>query len=371
MDVVTEKSGHTIVPNAVSVCITPAAPSPLPIPYPVVGSVAEGIGDPPMRTKVNGAKFATTGSVIKTCHGNEPGTLKEVVSLNTGGPCFPIIGAPVVLSELGMIAITGSLCISNKAPTPGAGGSASGAGGAGGGGGSGGSGSGGGGDPPDPNDPSGGGGDGGDGTNEGASVTPTQEDHDKAAALNDPRVTAEDIALARAPNRSEPPDEDQIIARKRVAAGFYRQNGQKYDRNMTPPGVRPLTHAERRSELACTDYNHPVNIGPPPPISGTPLYQYQAPGGQRGSYYAQDSSTTPGQLGIGDNGKAWSQPGQPVVPKQQNNHSVSDPTTPYLVSTTSPADDTWSAPGTTQHAPGGGQQTYIPEGSDLNSTKVH
>ena len=94
MDVITEKSGHQVVPNAVSVCITPAAPSPLPIPYPVIAQVGEGITDPPMRTKVNGSPIATTGSVLKACHGNEPGTLKEVVSLNTGGPVFIIVGAP-------------------------------------------------------------------------------------------------------------------------------------------------------------------------------------------------------------------------------------------------------------------------------------
>ena len=57
--------------------------------------------------------------MLKTCHGNEPGTLKEVVSLNTTGPCFIIMGAPVVLCELGMMGITGSPCISNKAMTSG------------------------------------------------------------------------------------------------------------------------------------------------------------------------------------------------------------------------------------------------------------
>lgn len=171
MDVITEKSGHTIVPNAVSVCTTPAAPSPLPIPYPVIGQIAEGIGDSPMRTKVSGEKCATVGSVAKACHGNEPGTLKEVVSLNTGGPCFIIMGAPIVICELGMMGITGSLCISNKAPTPGAGGTASGAGGGGGGGGGaggGGGGPGGGG----PQGPAGGGGSGGGGSNSGSSASP-------------------------------------------------------------------------------------------------------------------------------------------------------------------------------------------------------
>jgi hypothetical protein len=172
MDTITEKSGHTLVPNAVSVCLTPAAPSPLPIPYPVVSSIGEGITDPPMRTKINGAKIATTGSVAKACHGNEPGTLKEVLSLNTAGPCFIIVGAPIVICELGMMGITGSLCISNKAVTVGAGANASGAGGAAGGGGGGGGGGSPNADAGDGPDPSNGGGAGGDGTNTGASATP-------------------------------------------------------------------------------------------------------------------------------------------------------------------------------------------------------
>jgi RHS repeat-associated protein len=168
MDVITEKSGHTIVPMAVSVCLTPAAPAPLPIPYPVVGNSIEGITDEPLRTRINGAKIGTVGSVIKTCHGNEPGTLKEVVSLNTTGPCFIIIGAPIVLCELGMMGITGSVCVSNKAPTMGASGSASSAGGAGGPGGGGGGAGGGGGNASGPQGPAGGGGAGGGGNNSGA-----------------------------------------------------------------------------------------------------------------------------------------------------------------------------------------------------------
>jgi RHS repeat-associated protein len=168
MDCITEKSGHSVTPMAVSVCLTPAAPAPLPLPYPVIASSIEGIGDAPMRTKINGALIGTVGSVLKTCHGNEPGTLKEVVSLNTAGPCFIVMGAPVVLCELGMMGITGSMCMQNKAPTPGAGGSASDAGGTGGAGGGGGEGSGSGGDGHGPGGPAGGGGAGGGGSNSGA-----------------------------------------------------------------------------------------------------------------------------------------------------------------------------------------------------------
>ena len=129
MDVVTEKSGHTMVGMAVSVCLTPAAPAPLPLPYPTVATVSEGVIDECMRTKIDGAKVLTVGSCTKNCHGNEPGTLKEVVSLNTAGPSFPIIGAPIVFIELGMAGITLAFGMMNKNPVPGGGNSASGAGG--------------------------------------------------------------------------------------------------------------------------------------------------------------------------------------------------------------------------------------------------
>jgi len=170
MDVVTEKSGHSVVGMAVSVCITPAAPAPLPMPYPLTASASEGITDSPLRTKICGVNCATIGSVLKTCHGNEPGTLKEVVSLNQMGPVAPVTGAFTVLIELGPAAITGSLCDMNKAPTPGVGSNASDAGGAGGGGGGGAGGPGGGGSPGSPDGPAGGGGDSG-GSADGAAST--------------------------------------------------------------------------------------------------------------------------------------------------------------------------------------------------------
>lgn len=166
MDTITDKSGHTMTGMAVSVCLTPAAPSPLPIPYPTVGNVSEGLIDPCLRTKIEGAKILTVGGCMKACHGNEPGTLKEVVSLNTAGPCFPWLGAPVVFIELGMAGITGSMGQMNKSITVGASGSASGAGGGGGGGGGAGGGAGGPG-AGGPGGPGNGGGGGG-GSNAGA-----------------------------------------------------------------------------------------------------------------------------------------------------------------------------------------------------------
>ena len=170
MDTITKKSNHVMTPCAVSVCLTPAAPSPLPIPYPVVANISEGIVDPPMRTKFDGAAIGTVGSCFKKCHGNEAGTLKEVVSLNTAGPCFLVMGAPVVLIELGMAGITGSPGFLNKSITVGAGANASGAGGAGGGGGGGGGSSASGDSSQDPSNQSGGGGGGG-GGNSGATAS--------------------------------------------------------------------------------------------------------------------------------------------------------------------------------------------------------
>jgi len=116
MDVVHTSSGHQATGMAPSVCTTPAAPSPIPVPYPVMGTSTEGVVGAPTRTKVGGGKPITVGSCLKSCHGNEPGTMKEVVSVNTSGPCFIIAGAPTVLIELGMAGITGSPCMMNRAP---------------------------------------------------------------------------------------------------------------------------------------------------------------------------------------------------------------------------------------------------------------
>lgn len=114
MMVVTNKTPHQMIGCAVSVCLTPAAPSPLPIPYPTMGTSAEGVVDQPMRTKAGGANILTVGACLKACHGNEPGTLKEVVSLNTGGKCVPLLGMPTVITELGFTCTTGAFGLMNK-----------------------------------------------------------------------------------------------------------------------------------------------------------------------------------------------------------------------------------------------------------------
>jgi RHS repeat-associated protein len=116
MDVITEKSGHTVAPMAPSVCTTPAAPGPLPVPYPGVGTSKEGIVGAPSRTKINGAKTGTVGSALKACHGMDPGVLKDVVSHNTGGRVGVMMGAPTVWIERGMAGFTGSPTLANLPP---------------------------------------------------------------------------------------------------------------------------------------------------------------------------------------------------------------------------------------------------------------
>ena len=342
MDVVTEKSNHNVVGMAVSPCLTP--PAPAPIPYPLPAMVAEGIADSPLRTKVSGTNCATIGSVLKTCHGNEPGVGKEVVSLNQMGPVAPTTGAFTVLIELGPAAITGSLCDMNKAPTPGAGSIASGAGGAGGGGGGGGSGAGGAGGPQGPSGPSGGGGGGG-GSSGAASATagPTQHEKDIAAA----------------PGKSQ----EQIDARKKVAADFYKD----------PGGKSPDQTAQHMKGI---NFDEPVKPGPPPACPST-MDSYQNPGQnppKPGEYLGVPGSS-PTARGIAPEGAAFGPAGAdgkqpygtgPVGPKDCTPYTM-NPNTQYMQSTASGSPgggntggvpDTWSNPST---APGGGQ-TYETQG---------
>jgi Toxin PAAR-like domain len=280
MDTITKKSNHVMTPCAVSVCTTPAAPSPLPIPYPVVANVSEGIVDPPMRTKFDGAIICTVGSCVKKCHGNEPGTLKEVVSLNTAGPCFIVMGAPVVFVELGMVGITGSPGFMNKSITVGAGGSASGAGGAGGGGGSAGSG----GSGPDgkagSQSTSGGGGGAGGGSSSGADASgPSAGDSSadtSAAEGQAAEPNAESIQRARE-EMADPDDghnSERYQARQEVTNHYFDNHHRVGDTdNLTDglPTMRDCTRSDEAGERMGTDLREPVRYTSPDEDGGPAL----------------------------------------------------------------------------------------------------
>jgi len=115
MDVAAESSGHSIVYMAPSVCITPAAPSPLPIPYPIVTPTGTKSCDDDTRSvKIEGAPVFCIGSLVHSCTGNEPGTQKEVVSLATASQAFPLTGSPNVKAEDSAVVFTGSQAMGNR-----------------------------------------------------------------------------------------------------------------------------------------------------------------------------------------------------------------------------------------------------------------
>ena len=111
-DVACEDSSHQVVPNAPNMCITPAAPSPLPMPYPIMGDT--GSLDPGCEdTKIEGKKSMSTDSKTKKMSGNEAGTQKDVMTMKNDGSAWAAVGAPTVMFEGAMVVITGSAGFGN------------------------------------------------------------------------------------------------------------------------------------------------------------------------------------------------------------------------------------------------------------------
>ncbi len=114
-EVAGESTGHKIVYMSPSVCITPAAPSPLPIPYPIMTPAGTGSLDGDTRkVKIGGKPVFNTDSVVSSCTGNEAGSQKEVVSFKTGSSCFILDGSPSVKVEGKPVVYTGSSGIGNQ-----------------------------------------------------------------------------------------------------------------------------------------------------------------------------------------------------------------------------------------------------------------
>ena len=114
-DIAAEKSGHQVIYMNPSVCITPAAPSPVPMPYPIMTPTGtQQLTDQTSTVKIQGGGVLCIGSMIASCHGNEPGTQKEVVSLQTGSKMFIIDGSMNVKFDGSGVAYTGSSGMGNK-----------------------------------------------------------------------------------------------------------------------------------------------------------------------------------------------------------------------------------------------------------------
>lgn len=68
-----------------NVCKTPAAPSPLPIPYPSIGQCSNASGDTcSQKVKILNKAVLTKASEISSTQGDEAGTLKGMVSSTSG-----------------------------------------------------------------------------------------------------------------------------------------------------------------------------------------------------------------------------------------------------------------------------------------------
>lgn len=114
-DVAGEASGHQVVYMNPSVCITPAAPSPIPVPYPILTGAGTGdLKDDTRKVKMGGKPVFNTKSAVSSCNGNEPGTQKEVVSFKTGSSAFIIDGSPSVMVEGESVVYTGSSGMGNQ-----------------------------------------------------------------------------------------------------------------------------------------------------------------------------------------------------------------------------------------------------------------
>ena len=108
MDIVCEDSGHKVVPMAPNMCITPCAPSPLPMPYPITGS-SSSLAPGTKKVEQAGKPCLNAKGNVKSCNGNQAGTQKDIVSFKTGSKSFPFpVPAITVHFEGAPIAITGN-----------------------------------------------------------------------------------------------------------------------------------------------------------------------------------------------------------------------------------------------------------------------
>jgi RHS repeat-associated protein len=139
---------------------------------------------------------------------------------------------------------------------------------------------------------------------------------------------------------------DQIRARMAIAENFYHNAPDFKGREDEIP-----------SHLEGIDYTKPVSVQSWPYHKA--FFQYQWPSksgeGRRGNYLA--ARNTPAQK-LGISGWAKPDPNGPLVRKKVEQY-VLPPDTEVLVSTAAPITDKWSAKGTPQDTPGGGQQVFL------------
>lgn len=90
------------------VCKTPAAPSPLPIPYPNIAKLTDADGGTcSSKVKIGGKKVVTAKTKIRRSSGDEAGTLGGVVSgVNMGPGSFKSYSSHVKAEGEGVVYVT-------------------------------------------------------------------------------------------------------------------------------------------------------------------------------------------------------------------------------------------------------------------------
>jgi hypothetical protein len=100
-------SGHTSVSDGpTDVCKTPAAPSPVPVPYPNVAVSTTMKGGYATKVLIMGSPTLTRSGTFAPSNGDQPGTLMGVVSNTIMGECGVIMASPDVKAEGGGVART-------------------------------------------------------------------------------------------------------------------------------------------------------------------------------------------------------------------------------------------------------------------------
>ncbi len=114
LEVVCEDTGHVVTPMAPNMCITPAAPSPLPMPYPITGD--SGSLDPGTeKVKVKGKLAMNFSCKVKKIDGNQAGTQKDITTMQTTGHAWPLpVPAVMIHFEGGPVTVTNNPGFANS-----------------------------------------------------------------------------------------------------------------------------------------------------------------------------------------------------------------------------------------------------------------
>lgn len=116
MDIACEDSGHQVVPMAPNMCITPgaAAGAPAPLPYPIVADSAK-LDPGTDKVAQGGKKTLNAKSKVKSLKGNEPGSQKDITTMQVSKKSWPFpVPAVTVHFEGAPIAVTGNPGMSNS-----------------------------------------------------------------------------------------------------------------------------------------------------------------------------------------------------------------------------------------------------------------